>query len=421
VDRRIRVVVISDFGDVTGGAAKVAITSARGLAERGNRVVFVCAIRPVSPLLHHANIDVRCFDVPAVWATRNPFTAALRGVWNADAAHKLDELLRDENPDETIIHFHQWTKAFSPSVIAVAEAGGFHHVFSMHDYFLFCPNGAYFHFPRERPCTLRPLSVACATANCDSRSYAFKVVRLVRQTAMAGAVRRRRSSPLNVIHVSSFAQTVARPLLPPGARHFVVRNPVDVEQKAPAPVGANTSFVFVGRFTSEKQCTLFAQAAQLAGVPATFLGEGPEEQAIRRVNPQARVLPWGDETIVDGVLSGARALVFPSVWYETSGLVVAEALARGVPAIVSRVTGACDLIQEGVNGLLCQPGDLAGLTTSIRRLQDGHEAERLGRNAFTMYWERPLSVSAHVDRLIAVYQTIRAGVTYEPSAMTNLA
>jgi glycosyltransferase involved in cell wall biosynthesis len=406
VDRPLRVIVVSDFGDVAGGAAKVAVTSARGLAEHGIEVVFVCAIRPVSALLHHPNIDVRCFDLPGVWATHNPLTAALQGVWNAAAASKMDELLRDENPAETIIHFHQWTKAFSPSVIAAARARGFHCVISLHDYFLFCPNGAYFHFRRGAPCRLRPLSSACIAANCDSRNYAFKAVRLVRHGALTKALTRRKAPALSVIHVSAFARSVAEPFLPSEIRQFVVPNPVDVVKGQPVAVRDNPGFVFIGRFTTEKRCALFARAALEAGVPATFLGEGPEEGTIRAVNPAARILPWGSAEEVEQVLSTARALVFPSVWYETGGLVVAEALARGVPVIVANATAARDLVRDGVNGLLCEPGSLEGLVASLRRLQEDDCAARMGQNAFAMYWADPLSSSAHVDQLLGAYRSI---------------
>ena len=264
MERPLRVIVVSDFGDVNGGASKVAISSARGLAEAGVAVLFVCALGPVDRLLHHRNIEVRCFDLPGVWSTRNPIAAACRGAWHAGAAQRLRTLLRDEDPNQTIVHFHQWTKAFSPSVIVAAGDAGFRRVISLHDYFLFCPNGAYYHFPRGEPCRLRPLSVGCVAANCDSRNYAFKAVRLVRHGLLASALRRQGSQALSVIHVSEFARSVAAPLLPSATRHFVVPNPVDVPQGQPVAVRHNRDFVFIGRFTTEKRCALFARAARRA-------------------------------------------------------------------------------------------------------------------------------------------------------------
>jgi glycosyltransferase involved in cell wall biosynthesis len=226
---------------------------------------------------------------------------------------------------------------------------------------------------------------------------------------MTTALKRRLLPASSVIHVSEFARSVAQPLLPPGTRHFVVPNPVDVPRRQPVAIRDNTEFLFVGRFTTEKRCVLFARAALQAGVPATFLGEGPEEQTIRAVNPGARILPWGLTEKVQQVLATARALVFPSVWYETSGLAVAEALARGVPALVSSATGARDLIRDGVNGLLCEPGSLEALVASLQRLRDDDCAALMGANAFALYWANPLSVSAHLDRLLAAYRSTGIG------------
>jgi glycosyltransferase involved in cell wall biosynthesis len=211
---------------------------------------------------------------------------------------------------------------------------------------------------------------------------------------------------MSVIHVSAFARSVAEPHLPAGTWHFVVPNPVDVEKQHPVAVRDNSDFVFLGRFTNEKRCVMFARAAARAGVAAVFLGEGPEEQAIRAANPDARVLPWGSAETVAQVLSKARALVFPSAWYETSGLVVAEALARGVPAIVASATAARDLIRDGVNGLLCEPGSLEDLAAGLRRLRDDDYAAAMGENAFAVYWADPLSTSVHLDRLLDAYRSI---------------
>ena len=85
---------------------------------------------------------------------------------------------------------------------------------------------------------------------------------------------------------------------------------------------------------------------------------------------------------------------------------VAEALARGVPVIVGSATAARDLVQDGVNGLLCAPGSLDSLIGSLRRLQDDDCAARMGANAFAMYWANPLSMSAHIDQLLGAYQAI---------------
>ena len=64
------------------------------------------------------------------------------------------------------------------------------------------------------------------------------------------------------------------------------------------------------------------------------------------------------------------------------GRVVVEAFCRGRPVIGSRVGGIPDLVEDGANGLLVEPGDTEALAGALRRvLTDRDLAERLGRAA----------------------------------------
>ena len=75
----MRVVIVSDFGSVNGCAAKVAIESARGLAEAGVEVVYACAIGPVSDRLDHPGIEVARFEGEEIWQVGNRIAAARQG------------------------------------------------------------------------------------------------------------------------------------------------------------------------------------------------------------------------------------------------------------------------------------------------------------------------------------------------------
>ena len=401
----MRVVIISDFGDVTGGASKVAILSARGLAERGVGVLFICAIAPINAMLSHRNIEIRCFGLQNIWERSSRTEAAVQGIWNAEAARRLALELRAIDSSTSLVHFHQWTKCFSPSAIAAAGASGCPVAITLHDYFAVCPNGAYYDFKRQAPCQVTPLSVACIGTNCDARSYPHKIVRLIRQAAVRWSLDRA-ARPVNLIHVSSFAKWAVEPFLPKGANNFVVPNPVDVDRSARVAVGRNRNFLYIGRFTLEKGCVQAATAARAAKVPITFLGSGPAESAIRTANPEARILPWGTAAAVAEAFASARALLFPSLWFETSGLVVAEALAHGVPAIVSRATAAAGLIDDGTSGLLVDPGDVGGLEDCLEQLRDDDLAEQLSRGAYQAYWRDPPDRTRHAEMLTRAYHEI---------------
>ena len=107
--------------------------------------------------------------------------------------------------------------------------------------------------------------------------------------------------------------------------------------------------------------------------PLVILGEGPLRPALERriatealgpvqlpgFRPPAEVARW---------LGRALALLLPSR-SEPWGLAVNEALALGVPVLVSsRVGAAADLVRPGVNGFVLDPDDTAGLAAHLRRL-----------------------------------------------------
>lgn len=402
----MHVILVSDYGYISGGAAQVAITTAHLLADRGVRVTFACALGPVSGELDRPGITVHCLGASNIWAVRKPWRAAAQGIWNAAASRWFKDLLRDCDPRETVVHVHQWTKAFSPSVLAAVAGSGLPFVTTLHDYFLECPNGAYFVYPKQRPCAVRPMSAPCLATNCDSRSPAHKAVRLLRQL-VTGAAMRGRTRPLNVIHVSPQAHTLARPLLPASTRHWDLPNPVAGAPATRVYAERNRAVAFVGRVTLEKGCVVLAQAAARAGVPLLVMGDGPALGAVRQACPSADIRPWGDRAAVEQCFAEARILALPSLWYETGGLVVLEALARGVPAIVTTISGASDAVGDS-HGRLVPPGDVDALADALHGLRDDALVRRLSEQAHRSMRSGPQQPAAHAQGLLSIYRSVLA-------------
>lgn len=403
----MRSVIISDFGAVNGGAAKVAIESARGLAEAGVDIVFACAIGPVSERLSHPRIRVEMFPGQEVWKVGSKVAAARQGIWNAPAHDFLSKLLAGQ-PSQTLIHLHQWTKAFSPAAIAAAGESGLPVAITMHDYFSFCPVGGYFDFKAGAPCRHKPMSAACITSNCDRASYVHKLVRVARQWRSDEAMRALRA-PL-FIHVSDFARRFAEPFLPKSARHAVVENMMEADRRPPADVADNRHALFLGRFTQEKGVLFVAEAARAAGMPLRLVGDGDDaiKAEILRLNPDAELTGWVPAARVEDEMRAARCLVAPSIWYETGPLTVLEAMAQGVPAILTETMGATERVTDGRNGLVVPARNLTALSTRLEALRDDAYVARLGRAAHDDYWTTPLTIERHVERLLSSYGAMLA-------------
>jgi glycosyltransferase involved in cell wall biosynthesis len=163
---------------------------------------------------------------------------------------------------------------------------------------------------------------------------------------------------------------------------FLARPPVSLPESPQA--------LFVGVLERYKNVDGLARAWQhvaprVEGARLHFVGNGALASTVRRLveelPAQTRWSPsLAQAQIVDG-LDESTCLVLPSR-SEGMGRVVVEAFCRGRGVIGSRVGGIPDLVDDGVNGLLVEPGDVEALANALERvLRDRDLAERLGHAA----------------------------------------
>ena len=401
------VLIVNDNGHVNGGAAKVAIQEAVGLAQRGHRVHFVCAVAPIAESLIHPNIEICCTFQHDLKSNPSPTSAFVQGLWNAQAARLMRALIGGLNHSRTVIHLHVWSRALSPSVVKIAIDSGLPTVCTLHDFILACPSGTFFNHRHQEICSLEPLSARCILSNCDTRSYPEKLWRVGRQAVQKFMC----AAPSGIEHVivhSTLAGNIMRSHLP--ARCRIHHLPIYSEntRHPPAQNDRNQKLVYLGRLVREKGVLLAAKASAAEDTPIVFVGSGPLEQEILTANPKALVTGWVDQSRSVSIIREARALIFPSIWYETLGLVVLEAAAHGIPSLVPDRSAACEVVRDGVTGLYFRSGDEADLRAKIRQLQDSSLARSLGRAAYEQFWSSDYcSLAAHISSLEAIYESVR--------------
>ena len=110
----------------------------------------------------------------------------------------------------------------------------------------------------------------------------------------------------------------------------------------------------------------------------------PLRQPTRGCASSARVSP----DLVPGLLTGARALLTPSRWYEAAPRTIVEAYASGVPVIASDIGALPDSVERGVSGLLVPPERPDAWAEAIRSLLDDEMSIRLGNGAHGRWRER---------------------------------
>jgi glycosyltransferase involved in cell wall biosynthesis len=117
---------------------------------------------------------------------------------------------------------------------------------------------------------------------------------------------------------------------------------------------------------------------ELDGVRLVIAGDGPERARLEAAAPDGvsflGALPRGD---VLGLLKSADAAILTSAW-ENFPHGVVEALAVGTPVIATRTGGVAEIVRDGENGLLVEPGDAPAFAAAVRRyLADGDLRARL--------------------------------------------
>lgn len=393
----MKVIVLNDCAWVNGGASKVALSSAAGLAAIGHEVRVVAGMGEPDD-----SIGVPIESLHMVPFNKLPARDGVRqSWWNQKAADAVNDALRGSSPRDTVIHIHSLRDVLSGSVVRTAQRLGFKTIYTHHDYGAACPYGGFFNYRTGAPCGRVALSPACIATACNLTGFSRKL-----GTVQKGMRERRLGFPASLnahVFVSEFSRKIMARYIPEGALTATVRNPVAASNQLPLdPPGS--AYVFVGRLTLEKDPVTFARAARSAQAEAVFVGDGPLRDAVALEG--GRMLGWLDADRTIEVIRNAWALVFPSAWYETQGLSVAEAMACGVPVIASDACAAREPVEASGGGLLFSSGSAESLAAKIAELSDPELRADLSRRAHEWFWADPPTLDAHVEAISQLYQEV---------------
>jgi glycogen(starch) synthase len=182
------------------------------------------------------------------------------------------------------------------------------------------------------------------------------------------------------------------------ARFTIVPGAVDTARFAPPRrepgLAANpVRLLYHGRVDRRKGVLDFLDALaalRRRAVPfeATISGVGPDVDASREkaedleLSPDwVRLTGYADYEAVPDLYRKADVFVSPTHAEGFSNTIL-EAMASGLPVVSCRSVGVVDCLRDGENGLLTEPGDVAGLTDALERIiRDGALRQRIARTA----------------------------------------
>ncbi len=176
--------------------------------------------------------------------------------------------------------------------------------------------------------------------------------------------------------------------------------------------------LFVGRIGLAKGLDTLVDAIPdvlaLSGDDVRFVLVGPDWGDQRALEERARCLGVDKYILFTGALVGdhlldayhAADVVVLLSRCDASPIVLVEAMAAGKPIVATRVGGIPNLVQDGINGLLVEPGDAGAAAGAINRVLADHTlAERLGQAGKALVREK-FQWSQTIQQVVNLYSEL---------------
>jgi glycosyltransferase involved in cell wall biosynthesis len=306
-------------------------------------------------------------------------------------------LVTDFNPD--VIHVHNTFPLISPSFYWAAAKAKVPVVQTLHNFRLFCPQAVFLREGKVCEDCLGKVPWRGVVHGCyrDSKAQSAVLAGMVTAHRAIGTWRNKvtRYIALNEFCRQKFIQGGL-----PAERILVKPNFVDF---AAQPEVSRNGFLFVGRLSVEKGIETLALAMkQVSHIELRVAGTGPESPLLDNIGA-LQMLGALSADEVRAQMNQSTALVLPSIWYENFPRVLVEALACSLPVIASRIGALAELIEDGVTGLLFEPGNATDLAAKINWAQQNpHKMREMGRNARNVY-EAKYTANQNYHQLMAIY------------------
>ncbi|MDI6840032.1 MAG: glycosyltransferase family 4 protein [bacterium] len=411
----MNILIVNTFHYNRGGDCVYTFELSHLLQKMGSHKVIDFAMRhPLNVSSEYSKFFVPEIDLPeelAKGGLRAGTRVFKRTIYSNVAKQKLSQLLNKYPVD--IAHIQNIHRHITPSIFHTLKARNIPIVWTLHDYFLLCPNSTF--FSKDGICEVckggRFYNVVFKKCRKDSyaasfmvmlEEYVHRVLGLLKLVDFFIAPSKFLKNKMveygfpsdKVIHIPNFIDT----------REVEKWRSGEVENKN------STSYVlYSGRLSYEKGLKTLIRAVSLCdSVNLWIAGDGPlkvelEELVKRKVKDRIKFLGHVDRDKIQKFISNALFIVLPSEWYENSPYSVLEAFAMGKPVVGSRIGGIPELVKDGETGLLFELGNADDLAEKIEwMIAHAKERQKMGQRARAMV-EKEYNPEVHYERLMEMY------------------
>jgi UDP-glucose:(heptosyl)LPS alpha-1,3-glucosyltransferase len=351
----VRVALVIEKFSPAGGAERACANLARGLLARGHEVhVFASRIEPFPGIVAHALA--------------------------ADSHASFAAASRDALAKESFDIVQGFTRTPRQDVLRLG--GGIHREYLARTDVVYSALGRWWR--RVRPKERAELRLEAESLRPDASRRIIAVSKRVKEEAI-----RHYGVPAEKIDVV-YNGVDAGEFKPSDEARRLIRNQIGVDEK-------DYLLLFCGSGFKRKGLEFAIRAVDR--VPSAKLAVAGEGSA----PAHPRVCMLGRRTDVSHLYAAADALILPTL-YDPFPNVTLEAMAAGIPVIVSRVAGVSEII-DGDSIVVDEATDVEALAAAVKRLEDPSVRKPMGEAARRKALQYP--VDRVVDETLRVYESAR--------------
>jgi glycosyltransferase involved in cell wall biosynthesis len=313
---------------------------------------------------------------------------------------KWNKLLADFKPD--VVHVHNIHSQLSPVIAQLAQKQKIPIVWTLHDYKLLCPASAF----------LKTDATICDQCLISKDSVIKN--RCIKGSLFASILGYWEARKWNANKLQNYTNQFISPSkfikkkMEEGgyAEHKIIhqynfanndkfQDSVELER--------NDEIIYVGRISIEKGIESLCRASQnVKNSKLLIIGDGPLKKDLEQKYASSNIhfLGFQEWSFIKDRLSNAALLVIPSQWYENNPLTIIEAFALGTPVLGANIGGIPELIQDGINGMTFESGNIQDLSIKIQKMLDYKlwDYQKIKEEAKIKF-----SAQKYYDNLIEIY------------------
>ena len=366
----MRILFVNDFYTpyLVGGAEIAVKQLALGLKAHGHDILVVTA-RIGNTKQEEISEGIKIYRMgyfPAFPKAIRLASGTSPGSPSTTVKNEFEKIIHSFSPD--VIHFHNiWL--LGPSLLQIP---GCRKGITLHDYWPFCLRRSMLRVGGD-PCP-HPGFVACRL--CRMRAPAtirsLDLLNIEKERNQIGDWIRRcdfRSTP------SAFmAERLSRFL---NVEAEIIPNGILINKKNSSVSTRPPYVLYASRATRIKGYSLLLDAFSNERLRDVQLWVA--SNTTKSISRNITVLGWQEPEGVQELIADAKCVVVPSLWPENAPMIILESLSQGVPVVASRIGGIPELVEDGVTGILVNPGDVEALIDAICRCYEDQDLQNSAR------------------------------------------